>query len=67
LATLIYFPSLYVELSRICSIVMMKTACDREESSFMLVFAVALNFEPIFINYIIDYGFTTAHSETLST
>lgn len=34
----------------ICSIVIMKTACDLEEDSFMLVLAVALDLAPIFMS-----------------
>jgi hypothetical protein len=64
LATLIYFPSLCVLFYLICSIVMIKTACDLEESSFILVFAVALDLAPILMSSIIYSGLTTAHSET---
>lgn len=67
LATLIYFPSLWVTFSLICSIVMIKTAWDLEESSFILVLAVALDLAPIFMSSIIYSGFTTAHYETPST
>jgi hypothetical protein len=45
----------------------MNTACDLEDSSFIFVFAVALDLAPIFINYMIYSGLTTAHSETPST
>lgn len=52
--------------SLICSIVMIKTACDLEDDSFMLVLAVALDLAPIFISSKIYCGLTTAHSETPS-
>ena len=61
LATLIYLPYLLVVSSLICSIVIMKTAWDLDESSFIFVLAVALTFAPIFISSIIYSGLTTAH------
>jgi hypothetical protein len=45
---------------------MIKTACDLEDDSFILVLAVALDFAPIFINSRIYWGLTTAHYETPS-
>lgn len=67
LATLIYLPSVSLSFSFICSIVIMKTACEREDDSFILVFAMALDLVPIFISSSISCGLTTAHSDTPST
>ena len=63
----LFRPSVSLSFSFICSMVIMKTACEREEDSFMLVFAMALDLVPIFISSSISCGLTTAHSETPST
>ena len=42
------FPNSYAYL--ICSMVIMKTPCDLDEDSFILVLAVALDLAPIFIS-----------------
>ena len=45
----------------------MKTAWDREETSFILVAAVALDIAPLCISEYISWGVLTAHSESPST
>ena len=66
-ATFSCFPYSSSLVCFICSIVMIKTAWEREELSFILVLAVERAFPPIFISSIIYSGFTTAHSLTPCT
>ncbi len=51
----------------IYSTIIIKTACDRLDTSFILVDAVILEFAPFFNNENISFGVLTAHSESPST